>query len=86
MKLGHNVPHKVGREGSFFKSFSWQIDDNLLEAVLHGRLISDHVKGGGVSQIHFSVIIFIFAIMKLYTLEDKSLTKIMEGFILEVNS
>ena len=32
---------------------------------------------GRVSQIHFSVIVFHFPIMKVYTLEDKALTKIM---------
>ena len=55
-------------------------------AVLRGRLISGHAKGGGVLQIHFSVIIFISPIMKVYTLEDKALTKTMEVFILKVKS
>ena len=50
-------------ERAFFKSFSWQMGDSLLGggAALHGGLLSDHVKGGGVSQIHFSVIIFHFS-------------------------
>ena len=30
-------------------------------AVRHGGLISDHANDGGVSQIHFSVIIFYFS-------------------------
>ena len=54
-------------------------------AALYGRLISDHAKGGEVSQIHFLAFIFIFPIVKVYTLEDKALIKIMEVFILEVN-
>ena len=29
--------------------------------VLHGGLASDHAKGGGVSQTHFSAIIFHFS-------------------------
>ena len=55
-------------------------------AFLYGRLISDHAKGGEVSQIQFSVIIFMFPTMKVYALEDKGLNKIMEVFIPKVNS
>ena len=41
--------------------------------------------GGGVYQIHFSVIFFYFSSHE-GTLEHKALTKIMEVLILELNS
>ena len=45
--------------GNFFlKPFMADGGAIYWETVLHGGLISDHAKGGGVSQIHFSVIIF----------------------------
>ena len=78
-------------EEPFSKSLSWQIGDNSLRGgegggmLYMGDLLSDHSKGGGVTQIHF-LVIFIFPIMKGYTLEDKALIKIMEVLILEVNS
>ena len=52
--------------------------ENRREVFLHRGLISNHINGGGVSKIDFSVIIFIFHIMKVYTTEDKALTKIMK--------
>ena len=85
VEQGHNIPHKVWRD-LFLKAFHGRWGTIYWGAVLHGRLISDHAKGGGVSQIHFSVIILIFPVMKVYTLEDEALTKIMKVFILEVNS
>ena len=51
-------------------------------AVLHGGLMIRSCQG----QESFKNTFFIFPIMKGYTLQDKALTKIMEVFILEVNS
>ena len=71
----------------FFGKFNMLTSLSLhFVANIEGAYTPDNAKGGGVSQIHFSVIIFIFQIVKVYTLEDKVLTKIMEVFILEVNS
>ena len=82
---GHNVSHKVWRD-LFLKAFHGRWGTIYWGTVLPGWLILDHANIEGVSQIHFSVMIFIFPAMKWYTLEDKALTKIMEIFILQVIS
>ena len=64
MEQGHNVPIKY--EGTFFlkhsmadgRQFTGRGEGGAGGGVIHGGLISDHAKGGGVSQIYFSVIIF----------------------------
>ena len=75
-------------EGPFSKNVLWQMGDNLLGAVLHdmGDSWSNHSKFGGVSQIHFWVIIsHFFNHEGIYTWRW-NLDQIMEVFILEVNS
>ena len=56
--------------------------DNFLGAVLHEGLMIRSCQGWG----SFANTFFIFPIMKGYTLEDKALTKILELFLLEINS
>ena len=75
-----SVPHKVWRK---------LFQNHFMEETIyvHRALTSDHSKGEGVSHIHFLVIIFHFTNYegKVFTLEDRALTKTMEIFILEVN-
>ena len=40
-------------EGPFLKAFHGRWEVIYWGVVLHGALIPDHAKGGGVSQIHF---------------------------------
>ena len=89
---GHNVPHKVWRD-LFVKAFhgrwrtvycggdgggggcsTWGFNDQIMTKV---REFYKYI---------FQQSLFIFPIMKRYTLEDKAPTKIMAVFILEVNS
>ena len=60
MQQGHNIPHKVWRD-LFLKAFHGRWRTIYWGAALHGRLISDHAKGGEVSQINFLEIIFHFS-------------------------
>ena len=80
-------------ERPFCKSFSWQMADSLLQGGWGGGGCStwgfnDQImtKVREFYKYIFQQSLFIFPIMKRYTLEDKAPTKIMAVFILEVNS
>ena len=62
--------------------------DNLLKRGCSTWGINDQImlRVGEFHKYIFQESFFIFSIMKGYTLEDKALNKIMEVFILEVNS
>ena len=79
-------PMKYGRT-FFLKAFHGRWGTIYWGDILHGELMIRSCKGWrSFTNTFFSNCFLIFPIMKRYKLEDKAMTKIMEVFILEVNS